>query len=549
MMNKYFKLLVVIGAFLVLSIATVASFAYYTASVEGNNNVNSNVITSGTLSLDFHDDGEKVVFDAIPGAQIDKMFSVHNNGSVETAYNIYLSEIINTFVDKNDLVYDLYYRNDSTDFTFVSGDLTGFTKIVDDEVVPSIVGESSKIGSTRSIDVDRVDTYLIRFKFREDNSNQDDNKNRRFTAKISINNYLESSIKPAVDYLTVLKNNGASDLEYDGVDTLGEYGTEDNNLRYYGASPNNYVYFNCTSDEPYVMSDSTCEKWRIVGVFNNIEDQNGNAAPRVKIIRDESLGNYSWDSSASSINSGWGINQWGATDTYEGADLYRELNTDYLGNITVGTNGKWYNGTGNKKSAVKPASTLNAAAQKMISTVNWKHGSLPAEMDNDLSKTTIVDFYTYERGNSISKGCTSSKYCNDSVERTTSTIAKVGLLYASDYGYSSSGGVNLNRSACLSYGPLMWMDASNIENISDCYNNTWLVKNIWYWIFPPYAWSGNASESFGIGESGYMGLQAGENAKGVFPVVYLDNSVVIFEGNGTSNNPYKLAINAPREPK
>ncbi|MBE6158609.1 MAG: hypothetical protein E7159_02140 [Firmicutes bacterium] len=549
MMNKYFKLLVVIGAFLILSIATVASFAYYTASVEGNNNANSNVITSGTLSLDFHDNGEKVVFDAIPGAQIDKMFSVHNNGSVETAYNIYLSEIINTFVDKNDLVYDLYYRNDSTDFTFVYGDLTGFTKIVDDEVVPSIVGESSKIGSTRSIDVDRVDTYLIRFKFREDNSNQDDNKNRRFTAKININNYLESSIKPAVDYLTVLKNNGASDLEYDGVDTLGEYGTEDNNLRYYGANPNNYVYFNCTSDDPEVMGDSTCEKWRIVGVFNNIEDQNGNVAPRVKIIRDVSLGNYSWDSSASSINSGWGINQWGSSGTYEGADLYRELNTDYLGNITVGTDGKWYNGDGNKKKAAKPASTLNATAQKMISTVNWKHGSLPAEMNNTLGQTTIVDFYTYERGNSISKGCASSKYCNDSVERTTSTIAKVGLLYASDYGYSSSGGANLNRSACISYGPLMWMDESNIENISDCYNNTWLVKNIWYWIFPPYAWSGNASESFGIGESGYMGLQTGSNVKGVFPVVYLDNSVVIFEGNGTSNNPYKLAINSPRESK
>ena len=27
----------------------------------------------------------------------------------------------------------------------------------------------------------------------------------------------------------------------------------------------------------------------------------------------------------------------------------RELNTDYLGNITVGTDGKWYNGRNNLK--------------------------------------------------------------------------------------------------------------------------------------------------------------------------------------------------------
>ena len=51
----------------------------------------------------------------------------------------------------------------------------------------------------------------------------------------------------------------------------------------------------------------------------------------IKIRRAESLGTYSWDSSDSSTNSGDGINQWGPSGSYEGADLMRELNTDYLG--------------------------------------------------------------------------------------------------------------------------------------------------------------------------------------------------------------------------
>ena len=39
----------------------------------------------------------------------------------------------------------------------------------------------------------------------------------------------------------------------------------DGNIRYYGASPNNYIYFNCSDYSN--QSASTCETWRIIGVF------------------------------------------------------------------------------------------------------------------------------------------------------------------------------------------------------------------------------------------------------------------------------------------
>ena len=60
--------------------------------------------------------------------------------------------------------------------------------------------------------------------------------------------------------------------------------TPDQNIRYYGSDPNNYVRFNN-------------ELWRIIGVFGN----------NVKLVRSESLGSLSWDSSDSSINKGTGI--------------------------------------------------------------------------------------------------------------------------------------------------------------------------------------------------------------------------------------------------
>ena len=38
------------------------------------------------------------------------------------------------------------------------------------------------------------------------------------------------------------------------------------NIRYYGANPNNYIYFNC--DDYSNQTSSTCEVWRIIGVFD-----------------------------------------------------------------------------------------------------------------------------------------------------------------------------------------------------------------------------------------------------------------------------------------
>ena len=63
--------------------------------------------------------------------------------------------------------------------------------------------------------------------------------------------------------------------------------TFENNLRYIGASPNNYVTFNN-------------ESWQIIGVMNNIKSSlDGAGESRIKLIRTNSIGNMQWDSSKS----------------------------------------------------------------------------------------------------------------------------------------------------------------------------------------------------------------------------------------------------------
>ena len=55
------------------------------------------------------------------------------------------------------------------------------------------------------------------------------------------------------------------------------------NIRYYGAKPNNYIYFNCSDYAN--QSSSTCETWRIIGVFDG----------KVKLIRGSQIGTLAWD--------------------------------------------------------------------------------------------------------------------------------------------------------------------------------------------------------------------------------------------------------------
>ena len=286
--------------------------------------------------------------------------------------------------------------------------------------------------------------------------------------------------------------------------------TVDTNIRYYGSDPNNYVSFNN-------------ELWRIIGVFGN----------NVKLVRSESLGSLSWDSSDSSINKGNGINQWGeSTDvngnTYLGANLQVYLNKMYYGGDTTVT---CYDGSNNTTTTC-PTNTLDRTAKLLIDKHTWSLGAIEMSIEDTIS------FYNAERGTANGKTCTSGTYCNDSVIRTTKWTGYVALPYITDWAYASS------ESACETN-----IQTKDSSNLFVCKNNNWMQRSDWTWYLSPGVQSANANYVWTVSGNGNGAnyIMFGAMSKfayygsNVAPSIYLKSSVLMKGGSGTSSDPYKLA--------
>ncbi len=275
--------------------------------------------------------------------------------------------------------------------------------------------------------------------------------------------------------------------------------------RYAGKNPNNYINFNN-------------EQWRIIGLVNTPEGS------RVKLIRKTSLGNYSWDSSDSSINSGKGINEWSTSKMKE------ILNNGGYYNRTSGT---CYNNWNNATVACDFSSTgLTNEAKEKIDTVTWNTGSNGTTAYDNIS---TPEFYNLERSNNIGKSCSGTS-CNDTVTRTTSWVGKVGFITPSDYGYATSGGSSKNRETCLN---TKLLSMSEVSMISECKSNNWLYKsNQRIWTIMPLLDSTNASSVFFMMDGGSPSQLSASLSNNMIPAIYLKTNVKVISGNGTTTSPY-----------
>ena len=282
------------------------------------------------------------------------------------------------------------------------------------------------------------------------------------------------------------------------------------NIRYYGASPNNYIYFNC-SDYNNQTSD-TCELWRIIGVFDG----------KVKIMRNESIGIYSWDTDSSY----YGKNEWPQ------ADLMKLLNPGYESESVGGSlyynkrSGTCYNGQTNATTSCDFTSSgiKNDETRSKIAEVAWNLGGWG---DNKIYSNQI---YGYERGTTVYSG------------RSTTWTGKVALPYPSDYGYATD--FNKCTQKLSSY--------SNSSDSYACRSNDWMYPIITNsssnhgWLLTPC--SGNESVAWNVGSSGYVDISlSASHAYGVVPTLYLNANEYVESGNGTESNPYHLMKDSPVE--
>ncbi len=306
--------------------------------------------------------------------------------------------------------------------------------------------------------------------------------------------YFNSTKKPVI-------NNNIT-YQYDTTDKL--MADTAGNIRYYGASPNNYIYFNCSDYKN--QSSSTCETWRIIGVFD------GN----VKIMRGSVIGSYSWDSSASGTNSGYGVNEWSQ------ADLMKLLNSGY-DSESVGGSLYW-----NASSGTCYSNDNNGTKACDFTSTGLKN----PETRNLIAETTY-----YTRGYNNNRIYVDAMYDKERVSgtvydstRTTSWTGKIAIPYPSDYGYAAD--LSLCQKKLDSY------------NDATCTANNWM-KNI---LAPNYGWlltpdSGIAYRAWFVGSSGSVNRDYyAFYANGVSPVLSLISELDIGPGTGTSSSPYQLSV-------
>ncbi len=396
--------------------------------------------------------------------------------------------------------------------------------------------------TTGYLDSKESKTYDLRLWLDENVTTETLNiQNTTFNSKVIVTAKYETEIP----YATSVVSNLAAKADTSSTDvytvpdktsdsctyTLAYDGTSDNNLRYVGANPCNYVKIDN-------------EFWRIIGVMNNIDDGTGKKESRLKLIRNESIGNYSWDTSDSSVNSGWGVNEWSQ------ADLMKLLNPGYESE-SVGGSLYYNNSSGNcysysdnaTKACDFTSSGLKPNLKKLIGNTLWNTGSQGTNGWTTASNGLTIHFYSYERSDNTGKICTSGVFCNDTVTRTSTWQGKVGLMYPSDYGFATSGGSKNNRSSCLTKELLNWNDSS----YSDCKNNDWFyVSSNFQWTISSRTDTSDTTNVFDVGNGGNVGCNIDDglsaaNSVLIRPSVYLKSSVAIVNGNGSKESPYELS--------
>ena len=207
------------------------------------------------------------------------------------------------------------------------------------------------------------------------------------------------------------------------------------------------------------------ELWRIIGVFDG----------QMKIIKN---GFYSTSIKWNSYYNNW------ATATLKGS-----LNGTYLTSIQ----------------------TNDPTSYSYIDLTHvWNIGGISLES----SERTRANFYQQERGDTPAGGSGA----------TATWTGAIGLMYVSDYGYSTSS----TSSNC----------DLRLAGYSACYSKSWLHNNDYeQWPLDPFT---NTLTVYKISTNGYVSGYDSYSYASAKPVLYLKSNVVIASGTGTGNDPFIL---------
>ena len=536
--NKKQLLLALTAVCLVGLIGVGISYAYYVANFQVKNpeNGNNNVTSANTTNVVMDIKSKTVAFDGVlPGHKEVKAFTIRGEGDANAQPTEAAIKVMpNLGVFSNDVTWKLYKSTEEVTCTSTQKHVNG--QYYEDSSCNIPSSATLELSGGADEDFKNIIVYPkteTKYYLVVEYANQGDQSNQQ-GQEFNINLDLGGKGTKVSEKITELAQSDTVNFASDDPD---------NNIRYIGDDPDNYVYFNCSDYTN--QSKRTCEKWRIIGLFNNITKFDGTKENLIKIIREDRLEDFRWDKKKKYVGSSTSNN--GSND-WSDSQLMMMLNpVDYLKSGYTNSNdiisyngqqiyskmGSYYNGTkGCRPTVIDEGEIFNCeeidftttglkndSTRNAIANVVWNLGGSPTSDD-----VTANMFYERERGTTVYSG------------RPTTWTGKIGLMYPSDYGYATSGGQTSDRATCLANALYNWNDPS----ISDCKKNDYLLKSYDQWTLASESASSN--DIFLFCPSGYVYDLNTDYSLGVRPTLFLKSNISISGGTGLSSDPYQLSI-------
>ena len=295
---------------------------------------------------------------------------------------------------------------------------------------------------------------------------------KNITGNVSCNVSFTSNPKLLSNVVNTTSTSG--EVSGNGLLYKSNYG-----VRYKGNNPNNYIWYNkelyriigrtpvCTA----VKTDGTCKTWNDNGL--------------VKIIRNDSVGGLSYNANTTS------------SSTWVGSTIQKNLNECFLGQIN----------SRNNSACATYCYSYYSSSQKPVAKCDYTQNGIASSGDY---YNMIYDGVYWNIGVSGSTSTTGKTQYDKEKTSQTSTTLKIGLMYASDYGYAINSG----------------------------YKNNWLFTKGYEWTMTAY------SSSYPVSVSDIGGLYSFNAYLGyaVRPVLYLKSNVYVISGDGSEGNPYKIML-------
>lgn len=178
MIDKDKMTLFVTGMFLLLIMTAGLSYAWFSASISGNENAKNVVVEAGTLKLTYTDGPAINAQHIKPGWSTTKEVSVKNNGTLDTNYNIIWQSLTNEITNDEMVISATCQRLNS------AGTVEGTCESISQAAVSDMT-----IAKRVSIESGITHKYTFTILFKEINADQNTNQGKKFNGVLGIEEY------------------------------------------------------------------------------------------------------------------------------------------------------------------------------------------------------------------------------------------------------------------------------------------------------------------------------------------------------------------------